>query len=62
MVWGITRESAASVIALIRERHGKPTAELIADHDHAEAFQAATGDAIDAHTVFTCIHEDEEEA
>ena len=58
VVWGITSASAASVIALIRERHGEPMAEFTADREHAAAFQGAAIDAMDA-GVFTCAHESE---
>lgn len=56
-VWGITPESAASVIALIRERHGEPMAEFTADPEHAGALHDASVAAIDANTVYTCAHE-----
>ena len=52
--WTITSESAASVIALIRERHGEPAAEFTAPS--AEAFHDAAMDAI-GQGVFTCAHE-----
>ena len=55
VVWGITSESAASVIALIRERHGEPMAEFTAPS--AEAFHDAAMGAIDGNGVFTCAHE-----
>jgi hypothetical protein len=55
VMWGITRESAASVIALIRERHGEPAAEFTAA-DGAAFHDAAVG-AVD-HGVYTCVHED----
>ena len=53
--WGITSESAASVIALSRERHGEPMTEFTAPS--AEAFHVAAMNAID-HGVFTCAHEE----
>ena len=59
--WGITRESAAAVIALIRERHGEPVAEFTADPEHAGAFHDDAAGAMDAHLVHTCAHESEEE-
>ena len=55
--WTITSESAASVIALIRERHGEPAAEFTAPS--AEAFHDAAMGAIDSSGVFTCAHEAE---
>ena len=55
VMWGITRESAASVIALIRERHGEPAAEFTAAD--GAAFHDAAVDAVD-HGVYTCVHED----
>src|SRR5208337_5179377 len=54
VAWGITSESAASVIALIRERHGEPMAEFTAGD--GEAFHDAAIGAMD-HGVFTCPHE-----
>jgi hypothetical protein len=64
VVWGITPESAASVIALIRERHGEPLMEFTADSGHAEAFHDAAVDAIDANLVYTgpCAHRENGEA
>ena len=53
--WTITSESAASVIALIRERHGEPIAEFTAPS--AEAFHDAAIGAIDSSGVLTCAHE-----
>ncbi len=49
VVWGLTRESAASVIALIRERHGAPLAEGLVAPDGAEAFHDAVLDVMDKH-------------
>jgi hypothetical protein len=57
VVWGITQESAASVIALIRERHGEPLAEFTAGADSAEALREEATAAMSAHAVFTCTHE-----
>lgn len=59
VTWGITRESAHSVIALIRDRHGEPMAEFAAGPGSAAALHKAMGDAIAAHAVFTCSHEEE---
>lgn len=59
-VWGITLESAASVIALMQERHGEPMAELTTDPAGAAAFYEASRDAVDAHTVYTCTHDAED--
>ncbi len=56
--WGITAESAASVIALIRERHGEPQAEFTTGS--AEDFHEAAMGAVDSTGVFTCAHEREE--
>jgi len=58
LTWGITSESAASVIALIRERHGEPMAEFTVDAEHAGPFRSAVMGAIDDGGVFTCAHED----
>ena len=58
VAWGITSESAASVIALIRERHGEPLAEFTAGPEHAGAFRDAAAAVLDGHGVFTCAHED----
>ena len=52
--WAITRESAASVIALIRERHGEPVMEFTAAD--GDAFHDAAMEAVDQ-GVFTCAHE-----
>lgn len=49
-------QGAASVIALIRERHGEPVMEFTAAD--GEAFHDAAAGAIDGHGVFTCAHED----
>lgn len=57
VTWVITSESAASVIALIRERHGEPAAEFTAGD--GRAFHDAAMDAIE-HGVFTCAHENQE--
>jgi hypothetical protein len=54
VMWGITLESAAAVIALIRERHGEPLAEFTAGD--GDAFHGAAMDAIST-GVFTCAHE-----
>ena len=61
IAWGVTRESAASTITLIRERHGEPMAEWTADPGNAEALQAKTTEVLGAHTVFNCAHEENEE-
>ncbi len=53
-MWGITRESAAAVIALITGRHGEPSAEFTAGD--GEAFHDAAMGAI-GHGVLTCTHE-----
>ena len=57
VAWGITRESAASLIAMIRSRHGEPLHEVIVDPGQAEGFQDAAFDALDEHAVQTCAHE-----
>ena len=57
LTWGITTESAASVIALIRERHGEPMAEYTTDSDHAGAFRDAVVDAVGSHAVYTSAHD-----
>lgn len=60
VAWTITSASAASVIALIRERHGEPAAEFTADCEHAGAFHEAALNAIEDNAVFTgsCAHKD----
>jgi len=58
VVWGITPESALSVIALIRERHGEPSAEFTVASDHAEALRAGVADTLGAHAIYTCAHEE----
>lgn len=58
VTWAVTSESAASVIALIRERHGEPTAEFAADAGHAAALHKITASGLAAHTVMTCSHEE----
>jgi len=55
LTWGITSNSAASVIALIRERHGEPLDELVAGD--GAAFRDAAIGVGNAHAVFTCAHE-----
>jgi hypothetical protein len=50
VTWGLTGESAAGVIALIRARHGEPLAEALID---AEGIEKAT-DAAGSHMVITC--------
>ncbi len=57
IMWGITPASAAAVIALIRERHGEPSAEFTAGD--GQAFHDAALDAM-GHGVLTCAHEDGE--
>lgn len=57
VTWGITRESASSVIALITERHGEPLTELAAGPGHAAALRDAIGNAIGTHAVVTCSRE-----
>ena len=59
LIWGITAESAASVIALIRERHGEPAVEFTAGS--AEAVHDAVLDLIGTTGVFTCAHEHPQE-
>jgi hypothetical protein len=61
MVWGLTPESAASVIALIRERHGEPSAEFTTDREHTGALHEAALAAVEANAVFTCAHDAEGE-
>lgn len=58
VVWGITRESAASVIALIRERHGEPMTEVTTPPEHAVAFSEAAQAAMDAHGALIFTRED----
>jgi hypothetical protein len=58
VAWGITRESAASVIALIRERHGEPQAEFTAGPEDAVSFREAAMGAVSGNGVFTCAYED----
>ena len=58
VVWGITPESALSVIALIRERHGEPSAEFTVASDHTEALRAGVADTLGAHAIYTCAHEE----
>lgn len=55
--WGVTSQSAASVIALIRERHGEPLAEFTAPS--ADAFGSAAASALAGNGVFTCAHDAE---
>jgi hypothetical protein len=57
VMWAITGESAASVIALIRERHGEPAAEFTAAD--GTAFHDAAAGAITDHGIFTCAHDSE---
>lgn len=57
VVWPVTSESAASVIALIRERHGEPMAEFTAGD--GRAFHEAAMDAVTGHGVLTCAHDSE---
>ena len=59
VTWAITSESAASVAALIRERHGEPTAEFAADGENAAAFLAAAADLLSTRTVTACWHDGE---
>jgi hypothetical protein len=57
VTWGITRESAAAVITLIRERHGEPLAEFTAGD--GEAFHEAAMTAV-GHGVLSCAHDSED--
>jgi hypothetical protein len=53
VTWGLTGDSAASVIALIRARHGEPLIEAFIDADGVEKITEAAG----PHLLMTCPHD-----